>query len=128
MRQRPTYILKNPFYKVGFYYIGKTMAFDSLTRLYHFRHTLAIEFLAYAMKGKKFTPSISVAMKRHKDLSRFLDNAKDLAKSDFNSLVLQTAEIFTCDALQSEPIREMLASSLDKLEKNLSKIYLQRKP
>lgn len=128
MKHQPSYILKNPFYKVGFYYIGKTMVFDSLTRLYHFRHTLAIEFLAYAMKGKKFTPSISMAMKRHKDLSRYLDDAKFLAKSDFHSLVLQTAEMFTCDALQPEPIREMLVSSLDKLEKNLSKIYLQRKP
>lgn len=127
MKQRPRYILKNPFHKIGFHYIGKTMEFDSLTRLFHFRHTLAIEFLAYTTKGKKFTPSASKALKRHKDLNRFLAEAELVRKSDFNSLVCQTAEMFTCDALQKETIRGMLVSSLDKLEKNLWKIYLQKK-
>lgn len=128
MGQRPSYILKNPFSKIGFHYIGKTMKFESLTMLYHLRHTLAIEFLAYAMKGKKFTPSISRAMKKHKDLNRFLANAQVSIESDFDLLVSQTAEMFTCDALQEKPVRARLVSSLDELEKNLWNLYSQRKP
>lgn len=72
---------------MGFHYIGKTMKFESLTMLYHFQPTLAMEFPACKMKGSNFTESARKAMKRHKDLKVLLDNAKVARKSDFNSLV-----------------------------------------
>jgi len=128
MKRTPRYVLINPFFKIGFHYIGKTMIFDSLTRLYHFRHTLAIEFLAYAMKRNNFTESARNAMKRHKELNRFLDNAEVARKSDFDSLLSLTEEMFSCDALQAKPVRSRLVSSLDKLEKSLWKLHSQRNP
>ena len=127
MKQRPSYILKNPFYKIGFHYIGKTMEFDSLTRVFHFRHTLAIEFLAYAMEHDRVKPSVSKAMKKHKNLRTFLAKLEPIQKSDFDELIVLTGAMFACDALDSIPIHNRLVSSLDDLEKNLWQMYKKRK-
>ena len=126
MRQQPRYILKNPFYKIGFHYIGKTMEFDSLTRLFHFQHTLAIEFLAYAMKGEHIKPSVSRAMKKHKDLRSFLVGMEHIRKSDFNTLVVLTGEMFACDALEIIPVFKKVVSSLDALEKKLWRMFKRK--
>ena len=127
MRQRHSYILKNPYYKIGFHYIGKTMEFDSLARLFHFQHTLAVEFLAYATERDRVNPSVSRAMKKHKDLRVFLVNMEQICESDFDALIDLTGKMFTCDALETIPIYNQLVSSLDDLENNLWRMYKKRK-